>query len=512
MSNHEFVDTENHMNWKRAIILVAIAAVASTGCVNRAAQLQAKRTQQIITDPVTPVEATPVVARNLTQTIEITGTATTSDDTMLASKNSGRLTGVFVQDGDSVNKGQLIAQQDTSTLVIQLRQAVAGVASARSALSQAIANQRIGPQKSQAAVMQARAQLAQAESALQKDLNGARPEEKAQADANVASAKSSMETAKKQRDRQRQLLDQGAVSQQDFDTAENAYETAESTYQNMVSAQSISRSSVRQEDIDSAKQAVAQAKQALASAVDQKKLDSLYQDQVDAAKAGLQSADAQVQEARQAIVDAQIRAPFAGRIDGKPAEVGTVLGSGGSIAHIVGKGGVYFQAQVSEDNLSAVTAGSVVTVSLDGVPGKTYLAHVQSVGPIATTYGRLFSVRVQIDGTTEGIKPGMFARGIVVVRNLPNATVVPSTSIVQQGGDNYVFVVKGGKAHRISVKPGLQQGQYTEVNGVVPGDQVVTAGQTTLVEGSLIKVKAPNSALVNKASSPETSANGLRGT
>ena len=319
------------MSWNRVLILLAVGAVMSAGCVNRAAQEQAKRTQKIVTDPVTPVNAVPVVAKNLTQTIDISGEAATSDDTTLAAKNEGRLIAVNVKDGDSVYPNELLAQQDISNQEIQLQQANATLSSARSTLSQALANAQIGPQKSEAAVLQAKAQLAQAQSALQKDLNGARPEERAQADANEQAAKSSMDTAKKQRDRERQLLDQGAVSQQEFDTAENAYETAESNYKNMVAAWSISRSMVRPEDIQAARDAVAEAKQGLAAAEDQKKLDSLYKDQVDAAKAGLAGAQSQVMAAQQMIKDAQIRAPFAGRIDGKPAAVGTVLGSGGHV-------------------------------------------------------------------------------------------------------------------------------------------------------------------------------------
>jgi RND family efflux transporter MFP subunit len=480
------------MNWKWTLIVTALAAVASSGCVNRAAQAQAKRTEQIVTDPNTPVEATPVVAQNMVQTIEITGSATTSSDTTVAAKNPGRLVAVYVQDGDSVSKGQIIALQDTSNQQIQLQTAIAGVASARSSLSQAIANSRIGPEKSTSAVLQAQAQLAQSQAALQKALNGARSEEKAQADANVASAKSTMDTAKKQRDRQRQLLDQGAISQQDFDTAENAYETAESQYQNMVSAQQISRAQTRPEDIQAARDMVAESKQALAQAQDQKKLDTLYKDQVDAAKAALQSAETQVSTARQAISDAQIRAPFAGKIDGRPAEVGTVLGSGGSVAHLVGLEGVYFEGQVSENDIQSVSAGSKVSVTLDGLPGQTFNAHVESVGQNASTFGRLFNVRVQIDGSTGAIKPGMFARGQVVVKNLANATVIPTTAILQQAGENYVFIVQAGKAHRVDVQPGLQQGNVTQVSGLTPGQQVVTVGQSGLVEGSAVKVKVPD--------------------
>ena len=476
----------------RNLLFIPLVVLFVGGCVDRAAQQLASRTKAIVTNPVVPVTAAPVVLKSLTKTLEITGNLTTTDDASVGPKNSGRLVAVYVKDGDPVSKNQVIAVQDTSSLVITLQQDMAQLDSAESSLTQAITNAHIGPQKSEAAVLQARAQLAQQKSALEKALNGARPEEKAQADANVASAKSTMDTARRQRDRQRQLLDQGAISQQDFDTAENQFETAESSYQNMLAAQKISLSQTRPEDIQSSRDGVAQAQQGLQTALDSQKLDSLFRDQVNAARAQVNSAQAQVAMARQSISDASIRSPFDGRVSGKPTEAGTVLSPGQQIAHIIGKQGTYFEGQVSENDINKLQQGSQVNVLVDSL-STSYAGHIAAISPSASTVGRLFTVRVQLDQEDSNVKPGMFARGEVTISKVENATVVHSIAVVQQNGQNYVYTISANKAHLQPVTLGLQEGDYTEAKGVREGEQVVTVGQNNLSEGSQVKVQATNS-------------------
>lgn len=476
------------MKTLRMLLLICLVVVVATGCVDRAAQQQAKRTQAIVTNPVMPVDATPVRLQTLTQNLELTGELTTSDETNVAPKEEGRLIAVYVQDGDPVKKGEVIAQQDTTNLQISLQQALAAQATAQSNLIQAIQNARVGPVKSTAAVAQARAALAQAKAQLQKTLNGARPEEVAQAQASLNSARSSMETAQKQRDRQRQLLEQGAISQQEFDTAENQYETAVSAYQNAQQALKMEQSWSRPEDIQSARDAVDQAQQGLKSAQAQKQLDSLLFDQVNSARAALQGAQAQVRMVRQEISDATIRAPFSGRVSGKPATVGTVPGTGATIVHLVGNTGIYFDGQISENDILSVHVGDKASISLDALPGHSYSGHVASISPSASSVGRLFSVRVQLDSLSPEVKPGMFARGEVAVRQIANAVVVPSVALVQKNGQNVVFTVVKGKAKEQPVQVGLSEGSYTEVKGVQPGEQVVTTGQESLADGAPVQI------------------------
>lgn len=240
------------------------------GCVNREAQQQAAQTEKITTSTVKSVLSRPVETTSLTETLEVTGQIVSSQDTQIGPKSGGKLTGVYVQDGDSVKAGQVIASQDLSTLNSQLSSALASASSARSQLDQAIANAKVGPTKSSSQVDAARAQLKSARAALAKAQAGARTEERSQADWNVKSAQSNLDTAKKELDRQQMLFTQGAGTQQSFEKAQSAYDGALSAYNSAVQAQLILSNGNRKEDILQAQEAVRAAEEQLRQALAQK--------------------------------------------------------------------------------------------------------------------------------------------------------------------------------------------------------------------------------------------------
>ena len=194
--------------------LLPLVAVSMVGCVNRDAQKEGKQTETIVNDPIKEVTAKPVQVTMIQQTLEITGQITASQDAELGAKQGGRIASVLVGDGDQVHAGQLLASIDTSTLNAQVSQALANLASARSQLAQAQANAAIGPERSQSAVTAAKAALDSAKASLAKAKAGARPEERAQADAQVRASKSDMENAKAEMARQQLLFSEGAGTKQ----------------------------------------------------------------------------------------------------------------------------------------------------------------------------------------------------------------------------------------------------------------------------------------------------------
>ena len=255
------------------------------GCVNREAQKQAKQTEQIVSDPVLSVSTTPVQAQNIDDTLEIVGQVTASEDAQVGPKQGGKIIAVYVKDGDKVTAGQILASQDLTSLNAQLSQALAGQASAQSQLSQALSNAHIGPQKSTSAIAAATAQLGSAKAALAKALAGARTEEKVQAEQSVKSAQSNLDVAKKELDRQQMLFAEGAGTKQTLDRAQNAYDLAQTAYNAAVQAQLIMANQTRPEDLEQAREAVSAAQANLNTAKEQKKLDILYTQQVQAAQA-----------------------------------------------------------------------------------------------------------------------------------------------------------------------------------------------------------------------------------
>ncbi len=488
---------------KQGIYGGVFALLLIAGCVNRDAQKQAKETEAIVSDPAVSVAVKPASVETVSQTLEITGSVTTGSDAQVGAKSSGRLLAVYVKDGDPVAAGQVIAVQETSTQQAQLRQALAQLASAQASLSQTLKNVQVTPLKSAASVAQAEAQLRQANAQLRsaqasyaKAKSGARIEERRQAENNVASAKSNMETVQKDLNRTRSLVEQGALASARLDTALNAYNAALTQYQNALQTLEILRNGTRAEDLEVALQSQRQAEasvrsasEALLNAKANQKLDATTVDQVRASQEQVNSAQANVDLIRQNIADATIRSPFSGRVSGRPIQVGTVVGPGTPVARIIGGDGAYFDGEVPETAISKVLPGASVSIRMNAVPDRVFAGRVAAVNPVGSSVGRIFNVRIVFASSSDEVKPGMFATGLLSLKTVPNATVVPYSAVVKRDGKDVVYVLDGTtKVREVPVTLGIRNGGNVQVVGLPSGAQVVVRGQSLLSAVSTVKV------------------------
>jgi RND family efflux transporter MFP subunit len=474
---------------KIGLFATAIAfALGLSGCVDRKGQDAAKKTSEIVNNPVREVSVSQVKIEDIQELLQVNGEIVTSDDAQISAQIAGKIRAIYVKEGDTVSQGQVIATMDSENLQNQANQARATLASASAQLAQAGANARLTPTRSSATVRQAEAALRSAKSQLQKSLNGARPEEREQAENNMNAAKSNFETAKKNLDRVRKLVKEGALAESQLDTALNTYESTMAQYENSVQALKLINNSVRPEDIQTAREQVRQAEQALESAKSSKKLDVVLLDQVGAARAQVNSARAQLDVAEKNLRDATIKAPFAGRIYGRPLQTGVVVSSGAPIARLVGGSGVYFEGQAPSDKVGQIEQGTTVSISVDAMPGKSFAGKVVAVSPQGDNVGRLFNVRIQFDQLSSAVKPGMFANGSVVLNNVKGAMMVSEESVISRDGTKYVMTANGNKAKKVIVTTGLKKGSMIEVKGISSATQIISKGQGALVDGSDILV------------------------
>lgn len=471
------------------LFLALVALVAGSGCVNREAQAQGKRTQEIVQDQTVPIQVAAVTPRTVVRTLEVTGAMSNSDDTSLTALTAGRITAVFVKDGDTVSAGQIIARQETTDASTRLRQAQSQVNAARAALSQALNDARVGPERSAIGVRAARAQLAQSEAALLRLRNGSRREERAQAESQVNAANANLKATKADYDRAKNLLAEGAISQREFDQRQLAYETALAQYQGAVETANLVRTATRDEDIKQAEAGVRAARENLQNALAAQKSDVQYQDRVDAARANLATAEDGVALARQAIDDAVVRAPMSGRISGKPAQPGQYAGPGTPIARLIGMDGIYFEGDVPETDVTKLQPGMPVSVTLEALAGQTLNGRIAAINPAAQNLGRLFKVRVTLDSTPAELKTGMFARGRIEVGRQEDAILVPRQTVLRDGDKRYVYVRQGDKAVRREVKVLGEQDGQVQVSGLSAGEELVTTGQNLLTNGAKVRIE-----------------------
>jgi RND family efflux transporter MFP subunit len=469
-----------------AIILAAIIGVS--GCVDRAKQEQAKVVDKLVLDKTIHVAVADPSIKTLTQTLDITGNLTTADDVLIGAKQAGRITAIYVRDGDPVSAGQVIGEVDTTQLREQLRQSQGQLDAARATLAQAQSNKAYGPAKSSAAVKQAQAGVRSAEASLKKAKAGDRPEQRAQTQANLEAAKANRDIAKRDLDRKKALVDEGALARTSLDTAENTYAAAMQQYTNALQAELESERGNRPEDIEVADEAVRQAQDQLASARAAQKLDITLDQAVQNAQAQVGSAQASVDLARSNMADAVVRAPFSGRISGNPIQTGTVVSSGTTVAHLIGGEGAYFEGQIPEASVKNAKPGTPVSVTVDAVSGRTFQGYVAAVNPLGNQIGRFFTVRVMLKGDLAGLKSNMFAHGSLPVKTAANATVVPAEAVLVKNGKASVYTVENGKAKQIPVVQGVQVGDEQQIIGLPTGTKVIVKGQASVNDGDQVAI------------------------
>jgi len=158
-----------------------------------------KKAEEITAQPATVGTVTTAVMEAAEVTVpietEVPGTVQAVQRADIAPKIMGRISAVYVREGDHVRKGQPLVRLEANDLAAGVSQAQAGVQNAQAAREQAKAGLEMQRTQSSVAVAQARAGLEQAKAQLAKAKQGPRPEQVAQADQAVAQAQAAVEQA-----------------------------------------------------------------------------------------------------------------------------------------------------------------------------------------------------------------------------------------------------------------------------------------------------------------------------
>ncbi|MDR0834333.1 MAG: efflux RND transporter periplasmic adaptor subunit [Candidatus Symbiothrix sp.] len=145
---------------------------------------------------------------------------------------------------------------------------------------------------------------------------------------------------------------------------------------------------------------------------------------------------------------------------------------------------------VSESDFSRVKTGMPVTILLDVYGDEQFTGKVSLIYPTIDAATHTFGVEVAINNSNSRVRPGMYAR---ISLNFGNkqSVVIPDVAVQKQAGanDKYVYTVIDGKAHYQKVELGQRlDTNYEILSGLTAGQEVVTAGQTRLVEGTPVQI------------------------
>ncbi len=412
-----------------------------------------------------------VEKRTITETVSASGKVFPETEVKISSDVSGEIVELYVEEGDSVVQGQILLRVDPDSYESAVERGNASVSSSRANL----ANSKSGIKSSQAGIAQAEAQIKQVE---------------AQND-----------NAKTVHDRNVKLLDQGVISQVDYDASLSGLRTAEA-------------------NLASAEASLSSARASLESS----------RESANASKFQVQSAQASLKELRTNLKRTTIYAPMSGVISSLSVEkgervVGTIQMTGTEIMRIANLDLMEVQVDVSENDVLRVTMNDPVDIEIDAYLDEKFTGRVSQIANSATGSGGAaslstdqvtnFIVKILIErssyqrliqpGKPFPFRPGMSAsveikteikEDIIAIPIQSVASRVPEIKKDKDDGDEtddteeakpkkvkkedkeekeVVFVVDGKEARMVVIKTGIQDDEYIQIlEGLEAGAEIIS--------------------------------------
>jgi len=324
----------------------------------------------------------------------------------------------------------------------------------------------------QAQLMQAKGQLANLQAKLDEAVHGSRPEEVAQALANLNSAKADLENARVTLDRARGLVKENVAPRQQLDDAQARYDGAVHKVTALEKTWELLKLGPRQEEIDSLRGQVEQAKGAVAYA--ETNLD-----------------------------DTVIRAPVTGTILERAVEKGEFVttsfvgdrGAKGYVVSLADLNDLEVELDINQNDFSKLHSGQHGSVTTDAFPDRRYGGFIKEISPEANRQKATVQIKVKVVKPDDYLRPEMNASVAFLSDRKPDADVTANAKpvvMVPAGAvrEGAVFVVLDGKAVKRAIKTGATGPQGVQVDqGLIGGEDLIVNPPSGLKDGDKVRLK-----------------------
>ena len=338
---------------------------------------------------------------------------------------------VLVNGGDRVKRGQVLVKLDTDQLTRDLKREEANLAVQKASLAKTKAT--------------------------------ARPQEVEQDKAALKRAEVVFSTTKTKYQRTQVLFQEGAISQEELESAYKEYIAAETEYR---SAQQ--RLSLR--------------------------LAGETGETIRAQEAMVKQAEVSANLAREQLAGAAVKASMDGVVLALEVEKGQYVNTGTPLATIGDLGRLQVEADINESDSGQLVLGQPVKITSSAVPGEEFAGEISQVGAAAVTKVKSGGEQTEVPVTVSvtrfdaKLKPGYTVDLTITTASKSKALFVPYEAVIEKNKIKEVFVVEKGKAKKRQVQTGIGNELYLTVEkGLRRGDKVVVNPSEKLKDGSVVK-------------------------
>ncbi len=223
---------------------------------------------------------------------------------------------------------------------------------------------------------------------------------------------------------------------------------------------------------------------------------------VASAQAGIEAADAAVRAAGVELDNTVVRAPFAGTVLTKNADVGEIVAPFGSsstsraaVVRIADMTSLMVEADVSERHLDQITIGLPCDITLDAYPQQRYHGAVETIVPTADRAKATVLTKIRFTDLDGRVLPEMSAKvAFLSGHHSPTPAapriMVPDAATVSRDGRRVVFVLRQDRAVQTAIDAGASANGLTEIrHGLAPGDRVIVGPPDALQDGARVRTK-----------------------
>lgn len=432
-----------------AVPALALLAASLTGCGRATPEHAGAAQKSSQSDDLPRVQTVTVEQQDLVRKIELPGTVEGIETADLYAKVGGYLEEISVDIGDRVEADQVLAKLWIPEMQDELEEKRAAIASAQANAEQA-----------QAAIRQAEAELRSVQAKLD--------ETKSQ----MAEAQANVEQQLAEYERTEGLVQRGSLQAKLLDEAKYRRDAAQAALGTVLAR------------IRSAEAALESAK----ADVDRAGADRK------SAEAKIDLARAEFQRIRTMLEYGEIRAPFAGLVTKRFFDRGAFIQPA--------------QGNSSAKPLLTVTRTDVVRIFLDlpmaevswadrgdkavldrinVLPGERFAGEVTRFASSLDRNSRMMRLEIDLENPDHRLLPGYYGYVTLYLDEFPRNPVVPSSAIIAEGNETFVYCVEGGVVRKRVVTTNYQNGTIVGIDsGLSGGEQIVQAGAGQLGEGQQV--------------------------
>jgi membrane fusion protein, multidrug efflux system len=214
-----------------------------------------------------------------------------------------------------------------------------------------------------------------------------------------------------------------------------------------------------------------------------------WESEIALARAQVSQAKATLDLNRAQLGNLIIVSPMNGGVTKRFVDPGTMVKDTTPILAVMDLTEMRMRVNVIEREFIHLRKGQAVKITLAVFPGRVFSGSIENITPALDLQSRTAEIQISIPNRDMVLKPGMFGRAEIILRSEPQAVLAPVQSVLTEANQDYVYVLQGEKVSRRPVRKGVMRDVDVEIlEGLSPGEKVITAGHATLKDGTQVRL------------------------